>query len=69
MGCLAFNREKQNDPVDEGGVFQEDWFRFYHPGDLSGKDLIVAGFFDPSIGAGDTADYKAVLTVGWTARR
>jgi len=64
MGSLAFNREKQNDPVDEGGVFQEPWFRFYHPGDISGKDLIVAGFFDPSIGAGETADYKAVLTVG-----
>ncbi len=64
MGSLAFNREKQNDPVDEGGVFQEAWFRFYHSGDLSGKDLIVAGFFDPSIGTGETADYKAVLTVG-----
>ena len=64
MGTLAFNREKQNDPVDEGGVFQEAWFRFYHPADLSGKDLIVAGFFDPSIGIGETADYKAVVTVG-----
>ena len=68
MGSLAFNREKQNDPVDEEGFFQEAWFRFYHPADLSGKDLIVAGFFDPSIGTGETADYKAVLTVGLERR-
>jgi predicted phage terminase large subunit-like protein len=68
MGSLAFNREKQNDPVDEEGFFQEAWFRFYHPADLSGKDLIVAGFFDPSVGTGETADYKAVLTVGLERR-
>jgi len=68
MGSLAFNREKQNDPVDEEGVFQEAWFRFYHATDLTGKDLIVAGFFDPSIGIGETADYKAVLTVGLERR-
>jgi predicted phage terminase large subunit-like protein len=68
MGSLAFNREKQNDPVDEEGVFQEAWFRFYHSADLTGKDLIVAGFFDPSIGIGETADYKAILTVGLERR-
>jgi predicted phage terminase large subunit-like protein len=64
MGSLAFNREKQNDPLDEAGVFQEAWFRFYHAADLTGKDLMVAGFFDPSIGIGETADYKAIITVG-----
>ncbi|MGC2691655.1 MAG: phage terminase large subunit, partial [Desulfobaccales bacterium] len=64
MGSLAFNREKQNNPVDEEGVFQEDWFRFYHSADLTGKDLLVAGFFDPSIGIGEASDYKALVTVG-----
>ncbi len=64
MGSLAFNREKQNNPVDEEGVFQEDWFRFYHSADLTGKDLLVAGFFDPSIGIGESSDYKALVTVG-----
>ncbi|MGO9177164.1 MAG: phage terminase large subunit [Desulfobaccales bacterium] len=68
MGSLAFNREKQNDPVDEEGFFQEAWFRFYHPAALTGMDLIVAGFFDPSIGIGETSDYKAVLTVGLERR-
>jgi len=64
MGSLAFNREKQNNPVDEEGVFQEDWFRFYHSADLTGKDLLVAGFFDPSIGIGEASDFKALVTVG-----
>jgi predicted phage terminase large subunit-like protein len=68
MGSLAFNREKQNNPVDEEGVFQEAWFRFYHAADLTGKDLMVAGFFDPSIGIGETADYKAIITVGLERR-
>ena len=64
MGSLDFNREKMNDPVNEGGVFQEPWIRYYYPADLTGKHLVVSGFFDPSIGTGESADYKAVLTVG-----
>ena len=28
MGSLAFNREKQNNPLDEEGVFQEAWLRY-----------------------------------------
>ena len=32
--------------------------------DLTGKDLLVAGFFDPSIGIGESSDYKALVTVG-----
>ena len=64
MGSLAFNREKQNNPLDEEGVFQEAWFRFYYPADLTGKDLIVAGYFDPALAIGASADYKAIITVG-----
>jgi predicted phage terminase large subunit-like protein len=69
MGTLAFNREKMNDPLNEGGVFQEPWLRYYYPGELTGKDLVVAGFFDPSIGTSESADYKAVLTVGLDRRQ
>jgi predicted phage terminase large subunit-like protein len=68
MGSLAFNREKMNDPVNEGGVFQEDWLRYYYPADLTGKHLVVAGFFDPSIGTSESADYKAILTIGLDRR-
>jgi predicted phage terminase large subunit-like protein len=64
MGTLAFNREKMNAPVNEGGVFQEQWLRYYDPMELAGKELVVSGFFDPSISTNESADYKAILTVG-----
>jgi predicted phage terminase large subunit-like protein len=68
MGTLAFNTEMMNDPVNEEGVFQEAWFKFYFPEELRGKHLVVAGFFDPSVEAEATSDYKAIITVGWDRR-
>jgi predicted phage terminase large subunit-like protein len=63
MGTIRFNKEKQNDPRDEEGLFREEWIKTYLPEDLSGKALAVAGFLDPSIGTGESADYKAVISV------
>jgi predicted phage terminase large subunit-like protein len=65
MGTVAFNREKMNEPTPTSGLFQEDWLRYYHPDSLQGKNLVVVGFFDPSLEAGGSADYKAVVTVGY----
>ncbi|MFH1035264.1 MAG: phage terminase large subunit [Pseudomonadota bacterium] len=64
MGSAAFNKEKQNDPKDDEGLFQEAWLRTYHPAEIEGKTLTVAGFLDPSLAAGESGDYKAVLSVG-----
>jgi len=64
MGSAAFNREKQNDPRDDEGLFREEWLRPYHPAELRGRRLEVAGFLDPSLGEGQSHDYKAVLSVG-----
>ncbi len=64
MGSRAFNKEKQNEPGDEAGLFQEDWFRTYHPAELEGKKLVAAGFLDPSLGQGELHDYKAVISLG-----
>jgi predicted phage terminase large subunit-like protein len=64
MGSAAFNKEKQNDPRDEEGLFQESWLRTYHPGELEGLTLACAGFLDPSLAAGESGDYKAVISVG-----
>jgi predicted phage terminase large subunit-like protein len=64
MGTLAFNREKMNSPVDEEGMFREEWFRYYHPADLLKVPLVVVGYFDPSIESGASADFKAIITVG-----
>jgi predicted phage terminase large subunit-like protein len=68
MGTVAFNREKMNEPVQEKGLFQEDWVRYYHPDILKDRDLVVAGFFDPSLETGAASDYKAFVTVGWDRR-
>jgi len=64
MGSLAFNKEKQNEPSDEAGLFQEEWLRSYHPADIQDKALAVAGFLDPSLGEGQSHDYKAVVSLG-----
>jgi predicted phage terminase large subunit-like protein len=68
MGSVAFNREKMNEPAPDGGFFQEDWIHYYHPDSLKDRDLVVAGFFDPSLETGATSDYKAFITVGLDRR-
>jgi predicted phage terminase large subunit-like protein len=65
MGTVAFNREKMNEPTPAKGMFQEQWLRYYHPDSLKDKNLLVVGFFDPSLETGGTADYKAVVSVGY----
>jgi predicted phage terminase large subunit-like protein len=65
MGTVAFNREKMNEPTPIKGMFQECWLRYYHPDTIKDKNLVVVGFFDPSLETGGTADYKAVVTVGY----
>jgi predicted phage terminase large subunit-like protein len=67
MGTVAFNREKMNEPTPAKGMFQEQWLRYYHPDTITDKNLLVVGFFDPSLETGGTADYKAVVTVGYSS--
>jgi len=68
MGTVAFNREKMNEPTPVGGLFREEWIHYYHPDSLKDRDLVVVGFFDPSLETGGSADYKAVVTVGFSPR-
>jgi predicted phage terminase large subunit-like protein len=65
MGTVAFNREKMNEPTPDGGFFQEDWIHYYHPDSLKDRELVVVGFFDPSLETGAGSDYKAFVTLGW----
>jgi len=65
MGTVAFNREKMNEPVPEGGFFREEWIHYYHPDSLKDCQLVVVAFFDPSLETGAGTDYKACVTVGW----
>lgn len=64
MGSVQFEREKQNNPRSDEGLFQPEWIRHYSPADLYSKSLTVASFVDPSVGSGESHDYKAVITVG-----
>ena len=68
MGSVAFNREKMNEPAPDGGFFKEEWIHYYHPDSLKDRELVVTGFFDPSMETGATSDYKAFITVGWCRR-
>jgi predicted phage terminase large subunit-like protein len=68
MGSVAFNREKMNEPAPDGGFFKEEWIHYYHPDSLKDRELVVTGFFDPSLETGATSDYKAFITVGWCPR-
>jgi predicted phage terminase large subunit-like protein len=68
MGSVAFNREKMNEPAPDGGFFKEEWIHYYHPDSLKDRELVVTGFFDPSLETGATSDYKAFITVGWCRR-
>ncbi len=69
MGRVAFNREKMNEPLPEAGLFREEWVHYYHPDILKDRQLLVAGFFEPSLEIGAGAGYRAVVTVGWDRRQ
>ncbi len=64
MGSVSFNKEYQNDPKDDEGIFQEKWIRYYHSSEVLSSRLSVFTFIDPSVGSGESADYKAVITIG-----
>ena len=52
LGRAAFNREKMNEPLPEPGWFREEWIHYYHPDILKDRQLLVAGFFEPSLKTG-----------------
>jgi len=54
-----------NEPLPEAGLFREEWIHYYHPDILKDRQLLVAGFFEPSLEIGAGAGYRAAVTVGW----
>jgi predicted phage terminase large subunit-like protein len=97
MGQAEFDRHIMMKPKIEGGVFKEDWLRFYNPYAVSaikeiqannrltramkekainleilpGIDELREGqiisYCDPSLGKKESNDYKAIMTVSFTA--
>ncbi len=64
MGSVDFNAEMMNLTGAEGSPFPEEWFRYYEPEEIHGKQLLVASFCDPSAKNGENNDFKAIITVG-----
>lgn len=64
IGSVSFNKEFQNDPKDDEGMFREEWIRYYYPEEIIGKALRVYTFIDPSSESGASNDYKAIITIG-----
>jgi predicted phage terminase large subunit-like protein len=62
MGTLAWNKEKQNNPIDEDSPFQEAWIHYYHPNEIKGRVLVTAAGLDPS--STKLGDDKGLVTVG-----
>jgi len=69
LGRVAFNREKMNEPLPEAGLFREEWIHYYHPDILKDRQLLVAGWFEPSLEIGAGAGCRAVVSVGWDRRQ
>jgi len=65
IGSAAFNAEMMNDPHDEEGPFRDEWLRTYRLADV-GDELATGetvAACDPSLYAGESSDYKAILVV------
>lgn len=63
-GPAAFSSEKQNEPLsEEERRFSRNWIQYYEESDIVGKDLIVVGYLDPSMGK-LKGDFSAIITLG-----
>lgn len=62
-GPAAFSSEKQNEPLsDEDRRFLPEWISYYEDNELTGKELYVVGFVDPSMGK-QGSDYSAIVII------
>lgn len=64
VGSISFNKEYQNDPRDEDGLFREEWIkRFRFDSIPSTIPLYTYQGIDPSLKSGHSNDFKANVTV------
>ena len=59
----AFQAEYMNNPIEEGTVFQADWFRYEKMLSLKQYQALVC-YCDPSFKDKNTNDYKAIVLLG-----
>jgi hypothetical protein len=63
MGSVLFEREYNCNPQNPESYFREEWFRYYDPAELAGRNLSVYSFNDPATGEGKTGDSHAIVTI------
>lgn len=64
VGSISFNKEYQNDPRDEDGMFREEWFKRFRWDTLDPRmALYTYQGIDPSLKSGQSNDFKANVTV------
>ncbi len=63
VGTVAYEREYKLNPVSEGRVFREEWFKQYAARPDVARSVI---YTDPSTGKSKSACKKAVIMLGWT---
>lgn len=65
MGSRRFSKEYLNNPIEEGTVFREEWFRFIRVDNYKQYERVVC-YIDPSLTGNSGSDYKAAVVVGKT---
>lgn len=63
VGYISSQREYFNNPIEEGTVFQSEWFQFTKMLPFKQYDYLVS-YTDPSYKNSDKSDYKATILMG-----
>jgi phage terminase large subunit-like protein len=65
IGTIAFEKEYQNNPLDEEvSAFQESWMKYYDLNSINPKNLIKVMFLDPAARDKKKNDTKAIILLG-----
>jgi len=64
MGFLNFERHMRMNPIIEGKVFKEEWFKY---GIIAGPKPLLISYCDPGWSSKAGADFKAIMTLYYKA--
>lgn len=64
-GWYQFAGQYQNDPIPEQDAkFKREWFKYFDPTDVRGRDFVKILTIDPAISLSKDADFTAMAVVG-----
>ena len=64
VGSIAFNKEYQNNPVDDEAKIKEAWIKRVPYDQIDAERLFYYQALDPSLGEHETSDFQGHATVG-----